>query len=86
MDTCGSVNAFALFASVLFPSDVVNLKCEEQFGENPSSKMLDCPMGAMTSTLEKLLITQEFYTEGYGHLKSIGAGSPKSLVLGGEDY
>ncbi|CAL1149766.1 unnamed protein product, partial [Cladocopium goreaui] len=38
---------------------------EEQFGENPG-KMLDCPMGAMTSTLEKLLIMQEFYTEGYG--------------------
>ena len=44
------------------------MKCQEQFGENPAGKMLECPMGAMTSTLEKLLITQEFYTEGYGQL------------------
>lgn len=45
--------------------------CQEQFGENPAGKMLDCPMGAMTSTLEKLLIMQEFYTEGYGQLPEI---------------
>ena len=41
---------------------------KEQFREDPAGKMLDCPMGAMVSTVEKLLITQEFYTEGYGQL------------------
>ncbi|CAJ1409712.1 unnamed protein product [Effrenium voratum] len=39
---------------------------EELFRRNMPEKFLDCPLGVLVSLLEKLLVMQEFYTEGYG--------------------